>query len=99
MLPLPPIFAMLFVWFAIGRYALFVSDAYVQALVVQVSPQVAGFVTQVLVDDDALVKKGAPLNQPTISESVKFIDDCISSAQCKARIRVREYCFCEHCFC
>jgi multidrug resistance efflux pump len=61
LLPLPPIFAMVFVWFAIGRYAPIVSDAYVQAPVVQVAPQVAGVVTQVLVDDNALVKKGTPL--------------------------------------
>lgn len=60
-LPLPPIFAMVFVWFAIGRYAPIVSDAYVQAPVVQVSPQVAGVVSQVLVGDNALVKKGTAL--------------------------------------
>jgi multidrug resistance efflux pump len=63
MLPLPPIFAMVFVWFAIGRYAPLVSDAYVQAPVVQVAPQVSGVVTQVLVDDNASVKKGTPLFQ------------------------------------
>ncbi len=62
-LPLPPIFAMVFVWFAIGRYAPIVSDAYVQAPVVQVSPQVAGVVSQVLVGDNALVKKGTALFQ------------------------------------
>jgi multidrug resistance efflux pump len=61
MLPLPPIFAMIFVWFAIGRYAPIVSDAYVQAPVVQVSPQVAGIVTEIFVSDNALVKKGTPL--------------------------------------
>jgi membrane fusion protein, multidrug efflux system len=61
MLPFPPIIAAVFVWFAIGRYAPIVSDAYVQAPVVQVAPQVAGVVTQVLVDDNAMVKKGTPL--------------------------------------
>lgn len=60
-LPLPPIIAMVFLWFAIGRFTPLVSDAYVQAPVVQVAPQVAGVVTQVLVNDNALVKKGTPL--------------------------------------
>ncbi|MCU0712148.1 MAG: HlyD family efflux transporter periplasmic adaptor subunit [Pirellula sp.] len=62
-LPLPPLFAMVFVWFAIGRYAPIVSDAYVQAPVVQLAPQVAGVVSQVLVDDNSLVNKGTPLFQ------------------------------------
>jgi membrane fusion protein (multidrug efflux system) len=61
LLPLPPVLAFVFVWFAIGRYTPFVSDAYVQAPVIQVAPQVAGVVAQVLVDDNASIKKGTPL--------------------------------------
>jgi multidrug resistance efflux pump len=62
-LPLPPILAMVFLWFAIGKFTPIVSDAYVQAPVVQVAPQVAGVVTQVLVEDNVSVKKGTPLFQ------------------------------------
>ncbi len=60
-LPLPPIFALLFVWYAVGRFTPISQDAYVRAPVVQVSPQVAGLVTEILVDDNADVKQNEPL--------------------------------------
>ena len=57
----PPLLAMVFLWFAIGRYTPMAQDAYVQAPVVQIAPQVSGVVREVLVRDNAAVKKGDPL--------------------------------------
>src|SRR5258708_5448453 len=60
---IPPAVALLFLWFALGRYTPLAQDAYVQAPVVQVAPEVGGFVTDVLVKDNQEVKAGDPLFQ------------------------------------
>jgi multidrug resistance efflux pump len=60
-LPLPPIFALIFVWYAVGRFTPISQDAYIQAPVVQIAPQVAGLVTEILVEDNAMVNQGDPL--------------------------------------
>ena len=60
-LPLPPIIAFIFVWYAVGRFSPISQDAYVQAPVVQIAPQVAGLVTEILVEDNAVVNQGDPL--------------------------------------
>src|SRR5438876_623086 len=57
----PPAVALLFLWFALGRYTPLAQDAYVQAPVIQVAPEVGGFVTEVLVQDNQDVKRGTPL--------------------------------------
>lgn len=45
----------------VDRYTPMTNDAYIQAYVVQISPQVAGAVTEVHVQDNALVQSGEPL--------------------------------------
>ncbi len=50
-------------YIAADRATPFTSDAYVQAYVVQISPQVEGQVVQVHVQNGSQVKKGAPLYQ------------------------------------
>jgi membrane fusion protein, multidrug efflux system len=60
-LALPPLFGLLFFWYGIGRYAPISQDAYVQAPVAQVAPEVAGLVDQVLVADNTAVVRGTPL--------------------------------------
>ncbi len=60
-LPLPPVVALIFLWYALGLYAPISQNAYVQAPVVQVSSQVAGVVNEVLVGDNVEVKAGDPL--------------------------------------
>lgn len=60
-LPLPPLIAFLLLWFALARYTPIVQDAYVQAPVTQIAPQVSGEVAEVLVRDNAVVKAGDPL--------------------------------------
>ncbi|HEV3261447.1 MAG TPA: hypothetical protein VG013_31645 [Gemmataceae bacterium] len=46
---IPPAATLLFLWFALGRYTPLAQDAYVQAQVVQVPPEVGGFVTEIFV--------------------------------------------------
>jgi multidrug resistance efflux pump len=58
---IPPVVALVFLWFALGHYTPTAQDAYVQAPVIQVGPQVSGVVIEVLVKDDAAVKKGDAL--------------------------------------
>ena len=58
---MPPVVVLIFFWFGIGRYAPIAQDAYLQASVVQVAPEVGGVVVEVLVADNAPVKKGDPL--------------------------------------
>lgn len=48
-------------WFTTGRYLQDTEDAYVKADSVTVSPKVGGYVEEVLVADNQLVKKGDPL--------------------------------------
>ncbi len=50
-------------WFLSGRHHQETDDAYVQGNVIQVTPQVQGTVSRVLVDDTAIVKAGQPLVQ------------------------------------
>ncbi len=59
----PPIVALMFLWFALGRYTPTIQDAYVQAPVVQVAPRVGGSVTELAVKDNQEVKQGTPLFQ------------------------------------
>ena len=60
---IPPALALLFLWFALGRYTPLAQDAYVQAPVIQVAPEVGGFVTELAVKDNEEVKRGTPLFQ------------------------------------
>jgi multidrug efflux system membrane fusion protein len=59
----PPVVALEFLWFALGRYTPLAQDAYVQAPVIQVAPEVGGFVTELAVKDNQEVKQGSPLFQ------------------------------------
>ena len=59
----PPIIALTFLWFALGRYTPMVQDAYVQAPVIQVAPRVGGTVNELAVKDNQEVKQGTPLFQ------------------------------------
>ena len=59
----PPIVALVFLWFALGRYTPLAQDAYVQAPVIQVAPRVSGSVTELAVKDNQEVKQGTPLFQ------------------------------------
>ena len=59
----PPIVALTFLWFALGRYTPTAQDAYVQAPVIQVAPRVGGSVTESAVTDNQEVKLGMPLFQ------------------------------------
>ncbi len=60
---IPPALAILFLWFALGRFTPTIQNAYVQAPVVQIAPEVGGFVTRLAVKDNEEVRKGAPLFQ------------------------------------
>lgn len=60
---IPPVVALLFLWFALGRYTPTVQTAYVQAPVVQITPEVGGLVTELAVKDNDEVKRGTPLFQ------------------------------------
>lgn len=60
---IPPFAMLLFLWFALGRYTPLAQTAYVQAPVVQIAPAVGGFVTELAVQDNEAVKRGAPLFQ------------------------------------
>jgi multidrug resistance efflux pump len=59
----PPVIAIVFLWFALGRYTPAAQDAYVQAPVIQVAPRVGGSVTELAVKDNQEVKPGMPLFQ------------------------------------
>ena len=59
----PPIVALTFLWFALGRYTPMAQDAYVQAPVIQVAPRVGGSVTELAVKDNQEVKPAAPIFQ------------------------------------
>ena len=59
----PPIVALTFLWFALGRYTPTAQDTYVQAPVIQVAPRVSGTVTELAVKDNQEVKPGTPLFQ------------------------------------
>ena len=59
----PPMVALVFFWFALGRYTPMAQDAYVQAPVIQVAPRVGGSVTELAVKDNQEVKLGTPLFQ------------------------------------
>jgi multidrug resistance efflux pump len=59
----PPVVAIVFLWFALGHYTPMAQDAYVQAPVTQVAPRVGGSVTELAVKDNQEVKLGTPLFQ------------------------------------
>jgi multidrug resistance efflux pump len=59
----PPVVALTFLWFALGRYTPMAQDAYVKAPVIQVAPRVGGSVTELAVKDNQEVKPGTPLFQ------------------------------------
>jgi multidrug resistance efflux pump len=59
----PPVVALTFLWFALGRYTPMAQDAYVKAPVIQVAPRVGGSVTELAVKDNQEVKRGTPLFQ------------------------------------
>ena len=59
----PPLVALVFLWFALGRYTPTAHDAYVQAPVIQVAPRVGGTVAGLAVKDNQEVKQGTPLFQ------------------------------------
>lgn len=57
----PSLAGLVFLWFALGRYTPQTQDAYVQAPVLQVAPEVSGLVTDVLVADNQEVTPGTAL--------------------------------------
>ncbi len=59
----PPVVAIVFLWFALGRYTPMAQDAYVQAPVIQVAPRVGGSVAELAVKDNQEVKPATPLFQ------------------------------------
>jgi len=58
---LPSLAGGLVLWFALGRYTPQTQDAYVQAPVIQIAPEVNGLVTDILVTDNQEVKSGTEL--------------------------------------
>ncbi len=59
----PPVAAGLFLWVALGRYTPFAQNAYIQAPVIQITPEVGGTVTEVFVRDNQYIEQGSPLFQ------------------------------------
>lgn len=57
----PSVAGLVFLWFALGRYTPQTQDAYVQAPVIQIAPEVSGLVTDVLVKDSQEVRQGTTL--------------------------------------
>ena len=48
-------------WYLVGQYFIETDDAYVQGNIIQITPQVSGTTTDVLVDDTQYVEAGQPL--------------------------------------
>lgn len=57
----PSVAGLVFLWFALGRYTPQVQDAYVQAPVIQIVPEVSGLVSDILVADNQEVMQGTAL--------------------------------------
>jgi multidrug efflux system membrane fusion protein len=60
---IPPAVVLVFLWIALGRCMPLAPDAYVQAPVIQVAPEVGGLVTGLGVTDNERVKPGTTLFQ------------------------------------
>lgn len=57
----PSLAGLVFLWFALGRYTPQTQDAYVQAPVIQIAPEINGLVTDILVTDNQEVAPDAAL--------------------------------------
>jgi membrane fusion protein (multidrug efflux system) len=70
-------------WYTVGRFFVETDDAYIQADNVTVSPQVAGYISELLVTDNQAVKKG---------EVIAHIDDRVyraAVAQARAALDIQ----------
>lgn len=73
-------------WFIVMRHHQETDDAYVQGNVVQITPQVQGTVSRILVDDTMLVKAG----QPLLSFDSRDADLAVAQAESQLAQTVRE---------
>jgi membrane fusion protein (multidrug efflux system) len=73
-------------WILVGRYVEETENAYVQGNVVQVTPQIAGTVTRIYVDDTIVVKAG----QPLVSLDTADADVALAQAEAQLAQTVRE---------
>ena len=73
-------------WFLVLRHHQETDDAYVQGNVVQITPQVQGTVSRILVDDTMLVKAG----QPLLTFDSRDADLAVAQAESQLAQTVRE---------
>jgi membrane fusion protein, multidrug efflux system len=73
-------------WLFFGRFAEETENAYVQGNVVQITPQIAGTVTKIYVDDTDVVKPG----QPLIGFDTADADVALAQAEAQLAQTVRE---------
>ena len=73
-------------WFFVLRHHQETDDAYVQGNVVQITPQVQGTVSRILVDDTMLVKAG----QPLVMLDSRDADLAVAQAESQLAQTVRE---------
>jgi membrane fusion protein (multidrug efflux system) len=73
-------------WLLVGRYVEETENAYVQGNVVQITPQIAGTVTKIYVDDTDVVKPG----QPLIGFDTADADVALAQAEAQLAQTVRE---------
>ncbi len=73
-------------WVVVGRFSEETENAYVQGNVVQVTPQIAGTVTKIYVDDTNVVKAG----QPLVSLDGADADIALAQAEAQLAQTVRE---------
>jgi membrane fusion protein (multidrug efflux system) len=73
-------------WLLYGRFSEDTDDAYVQGNVVQITPQVAGTVAKIYVDDTNIVKPG----QPLVSLDPSDVDVSVTQAEAQLAQTVRE---------
>ena len=73
-------------WTVSGRYFEETEDAYVQGNVVQITPQIAGTISRIFVDDTDVVKAG----QPLVSLDTADADIALAQAEAELARTVRE---------
>ena len=78
--------AVLAEWILVGRFSEETENAYVQGNVVQVTPQIAGTVSKIFVDDTNVVKAG----QPLVSLDPADADIALAQAEAQLAQTVRE---------
>ena len=78
--------AVLAQWLLVGRFSEETENAYVQGNVVQVTPQIAGTVSKIFVDDTNVVKAG----QPLVSLDPADADIALAQAEAQLAQTVRE---------